>query len=280
MFFRQNILQNILKTALLIEYDGTAFAGWQIQENARTVQSEMQKAFRQLYGAEIAVHGAGRTDTGVHARGMVAHVELPDESTMTLFKLMVAINSTTPHDIVIRDLRPVADDFHARHSALARQYRYSITRERTAIDRNYIWAIWRDVDESSLVRVTSLLVGEHDFTSFSKRSNDVEHYRCIVEDASWDFRGTNLAMTIRANRFVRGMVRALVGAIVQVGQGILSEEQFELLLLRPEDVARAKYIAPAHGLVLEGVEYPERFGLWHINEPLLSPSNKTYLKYD
>ncbi len=257
-----------MKVALLIEYDGSDFAGWQIQENARTVQGEMEKAFRQLYSAEIAVHGAGRTDTGVHARGMVAHVELPDESPMTLFKLVVAINSTTPHDIVIRDLRPVQKDFHARHSALARQYRYSIKRERTALDRNYVWAIRRDLDRSAVERVTALLLGEHDFTSFSKRSNDVEHYRCIVEEALWDFDGTNLAMTIRANRFVRGMVRALVGAIIQVGQGILSEEQFELLLHRPEDIARAKYMAPAHGLVLEGVSYPDRFGLWKIHEPL------------
>jgi tRNA pseudouridine38-40 synthase len=254
-----------MKLALLIEYDGTQFSGWQFQENGRSVQFEIEKGFRQLFGREMSVHGAGRTDAGVHARGMVAHVALPPEIDMTIFKLKIAINATTPHDIAIRDIRLVPEDFHARHSAKSRQYCYTIKRERTAIDRHFVWVIRRGFDKDAVQRVTALLVGEHDFTSFSKRSKDVDHYRCIVEEARWEFHGTTAAMTIRANRFVRGMVRALVGAIVQVGQGALSLDEFESLLMEPRDFARAKYLAPAHGLVLEGVEYPERFGLWKLN---------------
>jgi tRNA pseudouridine38-40 synthase len=125
--------------------------------------------------------------------------------------------------------------------------------------------IRRDVDAGKMEQVTAMLIGEHDFTSFSKRTNDVDHYRCKVEKASWSFSGTDFVLTIRANRFVRGMVRALVGAIVQVGQGMLSVDDFEGLLLRPREFARAKYIAPAHGLVLEGITYPERFGLCTIS---------------
>ena len=254
------LLSRPVKVALLIEYDGTEFSGWQVQENGRSVQGELERACKQLFGEDIPVHGAGRTDAGVHARGMVAHSELPDM--MTIRKLTMAINATTPKDIAVRDVRLVPDDFHARHSASSRTYRYTIKHERTALDRNFVWAIHRSVDRTIIERITAELIGEHDFTSFSKRTNDVDHYRCIVQHASWDFRGTTFALTLRANRFVRGMVRALVGAIVQTGQGVLSEEGFKSLLHSPREVARAKYLAPPHGLVLEAVEYPERFGLW------------------
>lgn len=282
-----------MKLALLIEYDGTNFAGWQTQldhPKGRSVQREIERGFQQLFSKEVAVHGAGRTDSGVHARGMVAHIEFPNDDLPLLFKkglikdsplllkeragggyskLLMAINATTPEDIAIRDLRPVSEDFHARHSAVARQYRYTIRQERIAIERNFVWAIRRNVDSSVLQSAAALLPGEHDFTSFSKRTSDVKHYRCIVERAEWEFHGTRLALTIRANRFVRGMVRALVGAMVQVGQGTLSLEEFRSLLHTPRELWRAKYIAPAHGLVLEGIEYPERFGLWTVGEDIV-----------
>ena len=260
-----------MKLALLIEYDGTNFAGWQTQldhPKGRSVQREIERGFHQLFSKDISVHGAGRTDSGVHARGMVAHAEIPNEITITSQKLLMAINATTPEDIAIRDLRPVPEDFHARHSAVARQYRYTIRQERTAIERNFAWAIRRGVDLAMLQAAAALLPGEHDFTSFSKRTSDVKHYRCIVEEAVWEFRGTRLALTIRANRFVRGMVRALVGAMVQVGQGTLTLAAFESLLRSPQELWRAKYIAPAHGLVLEGIEYPERYGLWAVGQDI------------
>ena len=256
-----------MKLALLIEYDGKEFSGWQIQENGRSVQGEIEGSFQKLFQRRVVVHGAGRTDTGVHASGMVAHVEF-DESdeiklaAMPLPKLLLALNSTTGYDVVIKEIRRVADDFHARHSALSRQYRYAILQERTALMRNLVWAIRRPIDQDAMREVTAMLVGEHDFTSFSKRTNDVDHYRCIVEQALWDFHGTTFALTLRANRFVRGMVRALTGAIIQVGQGDMSVSEFQGLLLSPQEVARAKYLAPAHGLVLEHVRYPDRFELW------------------
>jgi tRNA pseudouridine38-40 synthase len=259
-----------LKLALLIEYEGTKFAGWQTQGDhplCRSVQGEIEKAFHQLFARTITVHGAGRTDAGVHARGMVAHVEFPEDIVIGLPKLVLALNATTPKDIAILDICAVAEDFHARHSALARQYRYTIKRERTAIDRHFVWAIRRDLDFAKLEQCAALLTGEHDFTSFSKRTSDVKHYRCIVEDAHWESEGKHLFFTIRANRFVRGMVRALVGAMVQVGQSALMVEEFEKLLHLPQELWRAKYIAPAHGLVLEGIEYPEQFGLWGIDKP-------------
>jgi tRNA pseudouridine38-40 synthase len=180
----------------------------------------------------------------------------------------MALNATTPRDIAVRDVKIAREDFHARFSAASRTYRYTVKRERTAIERNFVWAIHRPVDREAMERVTAMLIGEHDFTSFSKRTNDVQHYRCNLQEAHWDFgpsgHGSTFALTIRANRFVRGMVRALVGAIVQVGQSALAEQDFETLLHRPKEFARAKYLAPAHGLVLEAVEYPPEFELWPI----------------
>jgi tRNA pseudouridine38-40 synthase len=264
-----NVLKGAMKVAMLIEYDGTDFSGWQVQENGRSVQGEIEKGLRQLFGREIGVVGAGRTDAGVHARGMVAHAVLPEDAAMTIQKLTMAMNATTPRDIAIRDIREVPDDFNARHSARARQYRYTIKTERTALDRRYVWALRGTIDTDKLRVAASHLTGEFDFTSFSKRTNDVDHYRCIVEHCEWVFRGTSFALTIRANRFVRGMVRALVGAMVEVGQDDLTLADFETLLKHPRELNRAKYIAPAHGLVLEGVAYPERFGLWDIGREIV-----------
>jgi tRNA pseudouridine38-40 synthase len=266
------------RIALLIEYDGTDYVGWQVQDNGRSVQGDISGGFQQLFQREIHVHGAGRTDAGVHARGMVAHADIDDDIDMSVRKLTIALNATTPSDVAIRDVREVTDDFHARYSAVARQYRYTVRHERTALDRRVVWAIKRGVDRDAIEKATAKLFGEHDFTSFSKRSNDVEHYRCFVEEARWEWDigagnhelGTTFALTLRANRFVRGMVRAIVGAMVQIGQGAMSVDDFERLLDGPREFARAKYMAPAHGLVLEGVSYPERFGLWRINEPILN----------
>jgi tRNA pseudouridine38-40 synthase len=199
---------------------------------------------------------------------MVAHAVLPEGAAMTIPKLTMALNATTPEDLAIRAIRVVSDDFNARHSARARQYRYTIMAERTALDRRSVWAIRGNVDTEKMRAAASHLIGEFDFTSFSKRTNDVDHYRCIVEQCEWVFRGTSIALTIRANRFVRGMVRALVGAMVEVGQDDLSLADFETLLKHPRELNRAKYIAPAHGLVLEGVAYPEQFGLWTIGEEI------------
>jgi tRNA pseudouridine38-40 synthase len=249
-----------MKIALLIEYEGTRFAGWQSQRGIRTVQSELEAAFSQIFGERIVVHGAGRTDTGVHARGMVAHVKIPDDA--DLYKLIPAINGTTGRDVVIHEIRKVDDDFHARHSASSREYAYTISFQRLALERHVVWAVHYELDKSLMHQAAGLLIGEHDFTSFSKRSPHVEHYRCIIERSAWEEHGTKFVLWLRANRFVRGMVRGLVGAMVEVGRKNSSLGEFQKMLENPEESARAKYLAPARGLILERVRYPERFQLW------------------
>ena len=251
-----------MKVALLVEYDGTDFAGWQVQPGQRTVQGELQAAFNSIIQSTIPVHGSGRTDAGVHARGIVAHVELPSSFAMSLEKLCEALNATSGRDVTVRDIRQVPDSFHARFSALNREYTYTIVKRLTSLERRTSWYVWADLDTESMRRCTLAIIGEHDFTSFSKRSDDVDHYRCIVDISDIEEVEERLYIKIRANRFVRGMVRSLVGAFVDVGKGKLSHQRFVELLHEPKEIDRAKYLVPAEGLLFCKVLYPREFGLW------------------
>ncbi len=251
-----------MKIALLIEYDGTDFAGWQIQPGVRTVQQEIESALKIIFQEHVPVNASGRTDAGVHAHGMVAHVTLPESASMSLDKLTQAINGNSGSDVVIRDIREIVDDFHARYAALDREYRYTIFKRRTALHRNFSWFVWDDLDMTSMKRAAFHVIGNHDFTSYSKRSDDVEHYRSIVDTCEFEEFEDKIIFTIRANRFVRGMVRSLIGAFIEVGKGKLSEERFIELLNIPTEENRAKYLAPAEGLTLWKIRYPKEFGLW------------------
>ncbi|MDP4221044.1 MAG: tRNA pseudouridine(38-40) synthase TruA [Bacteroidota bacterium] len=251
-----------MKIALLLEYDGSDFCGWQIQPGVRTVQQELEAALQLVLQEKIAVTASGRTDAGVHALGMVAHAPLPESATISTERLVQAINGNSGHDLVVRSIKEVSDDFHARYSALDREYRYVIFRRRTALQRKFSWYVWDDLNIEAMERSAAWLIGDHDFTSFSKRSEDVEHYRSIVDRCTFSADGEQIIFTIRANRFVRGMVRSLIGALVEVGRGKLHEEEFSSLLDTPTELHRAKYLAPAEGLTLWKIRYPEKFGLW------------------
>jgi len=250
-----------MKIALLIEYDGTDFAGWQVQPNARTVQQELETAFERVLQQRVAITASGRTDSGVHGLGMVAHATLP-EINFGLEKLTEALNAESGYDVVVRSIKAVSDDFHARYSTLNREYRYTIFRRRTALYRNFSWHVRGDLNTDVMRRCAKLLIGEHDFTSFSKQTDDVEHYRCIVDDCTFEVSGDSLIFMIRANRFVRGMVRSLIGALVEVGKGKFPEEKFKDLLAHPIEEDRARHLAPAQGLTLWKIRYPKEFGLW------------------
>jgi tRNA pseudouridine38-40 synthase len=251
-----------MKIALLIEYDGKAFSGWQVQPGERTVQGELEKAIMKVTGTNISILGSGRTDTGVHAYGMVAHADLPETYTSSFGRLSEGINATSGYDVVVKDIREVANDFHSRFTALSREYRFTIIKGKTAIWRGLSWPIWGTLDEELLKKAAGMLIGTFDFTSLSKQTDDVNHYECNVSVSEWKRDGDRLIYTIKANRFVRGMVRALVGAMVEVGKGRLSVEDFQKLVREPSESDRAKYMAPPEGLILWRVEYPEQYNLW------------------
>lgn len=239
---------------LTVEYDGTDFAGWQYQSNARTVQGELEKTLSQLLQEEVRITGAGRTDTGVHARGQVAHCET--ENPMNVRSINSGINALLPADIVVRSTEEVEKHFHARHSALWRKYRYTISQEPIAIGRTYAWHWGQHLDDELLKLCAAEILGEHDFQAFSKVDTNVEHFRCQVRRAEWNRKTSMVTFDIESNRFLYGMVRALVGTMVEIGRGHRPLKDFRRIL-DSKDRSQAGMAAPAAGLVLEKVIYTE-----------------------
>ena len=240
---------------LLLEYDGTNYAGWQIQANGPSVQAELEKALGQILQQPAVTAVAGRTDAGVHARGQVVSFNISKE--VQLPQLLKSLNGLLPEDIVVISIERVPPDFHARHSALCGVYRYYLSFRPSAIQRNYCWYVGGfDIDRKLLDACASSVIGELDFSSFCKRNTNVDHFRCTVGMSQWTPNDSGMVYEIRANRFLYGMVRALVGTMVEVARGHREYKEFaEILIAKDRD--RAGMAAPAKGLFLEEVIYPE-----------------------
>jgi len=242
-------LRNIKIT---LEYDGTDFCGWQIQPNVRTVQEELQKALRQIFRENIPVTGAGRTDSGVHARAQVANFHL--ESLMPEKKIMAALNGNLAKDVRVLEAAEAAPSFHARFAAKKRIYRYYITQKERAINRHYIWCYKSPLRIEAMRQASHYLIGKIDFKSFCAENADLPHYFCTVEESRWDEDGDLLIFTIAANRFIHSMVRIIVGTMIDVGRGYTPAEAIpEILAAR--DRKQAGPTAPAKGLILEKIIY-------------------------
>lgn len=237
---------------LIIEYDGSRYAGWQRQENAATIQEEIEKSLARILQEQIVVHGAGRTDAGVHARGQVANFKI--STSLDPYKLLGGLNGTLPEDIIVRSVEEVPLDFHARFSAKSRTYSYTITVIPTALLRHYTWYVTHRLETTLLVRSAGCILGTHSFRSFCRVQPDIDHYLCTVGEAIWTFDREYLKFRITANRFLHGMVRGLVGTMVDVARGYLPIDEYERLYV---DGVRndAGQSAPAKGLVLEEVTY-------------------------
>ena len=237
---------------LLIEYDGTNYVGWQRQENGASVQGEIEAVLKQILQEDVNVIGAGRTDAGVHARGQVAN--LRTESPLDCFNIQAGLNGLLPDDIVIHGVEEIMLDFHARYSARERHYSYLISRVPSAMMRSYSWYVKYPLDVELMQETAALLTGEHDYESFCRANSGVAHHRCIVKSARWEIEGSFLKFHISADRFLHGMVRALVGTMVDVGRGYLTFNDFQKIHEK-KDRSAAGVSAPANGLVLEEVIY-------------------------
>jgi tRNA pseudouridine38-40 synthase len=237
---------------LRIEYDGTHFSGWQLQTNGRNVQGELETALRGVFGRTLRVHGAGRTDAGVHASGQVAHVDAPRRYEPGV--LLRALNAVLPRDITVHAMEETAPDFHARFQASSRAYVYTVEHGRTSLHRERRWILHAAIDHARVGAAVALLPGTYDFRSFSKHAPGPVHHLCHVFTATWETDGRTSRLRIRANRFLHGMVRAIVGGLMLVGRGKLSVEDVASMLAQP-DHARLPMLAPPHGLVLEDVRY-------------------------
>ncbi|HTY35581.1 MAG TPA: tRNA pseudouridine(38-40) synthase TruA, partial [Bacteroidota bacterium] len=234
-------------------YDGTNYVGWQVQPNGMSVQAALENALQQILRSSVSTVAAGRTDAGVHARGQVVSFKLPKEIEPEV--LVKSLNGVLPDDIAIVAGDRVADDFHARYSARHRTYRYYMSRRPTALERNFSWYVGGYKVEVDLLRqCAGSVMGEHDFASFCKVDSSSEHTRCIVDKSVWSESESKLVYEIRANRFLYGMVRALVGTMVEVARGHRNEGSFEEILAA-RDRSKAGMSAPAKGLFLEEVVY-------------------------
>ena len=237
---------------IIIEYDGTKFSGWQFQNNARTVQDEIRKAVFEITRETVSVNGAGRTDAGVHARGQVGNFKI--EKLITDFDLKKGLNAVLPDDISIRRLEEAPPDFHARFSARERMYRYYLTPEPVAVGRQYCWFYPHDLKLDVMNEAAKMCVGDHSFQAFCSVHAEVSHYRCHVIRADWTVRDGMIVFEIRANRFLHNMVRALVGTMIEAGRERITSIEFSSIL-QSMDRTKARYTAPAAGLILEEVVY-------------------------
>ena len=237
---------------LTLEYDGTDFVGWQVQPNGRSVQRVIEQVLSQLLQEEVKTNAAGRTDAGVHARGQVANFRT--ETERDLGELQRGMNALLPADVVVVGVEEVPLEFHARYSAKARTYAYQIIRRPTSIARNYTWHVGYRMDPTLLTACSDMIVGEHDFTSFSKNGVSVDHRRCNVGKAQWIEREGLTIFEITANRFLYGMVRALVGTMIDVARGYRPLDDWPKIM-EARDRSEAGMSAPAKGLFLDSVTY-------------------------
>lgn len=247
---------------LTLEYDGSRYSGWAEQRNARTVMGEVRQAAERSLGRAVELAGAGRTDAGVHALGQVAHLraELAGAPPAPQ-QFLLALNEALPFDIAVLSVEPAPNRFHARHDALRRTYVYRIAKQKDAFSKKFVWWIKEPLDIPSMRKAVALLPGRHDFVLFraADAARPDESTIVQVESASLEESERRLEFRIEASHFLWRMVRRVMGALVRVGRGDLSVEQFRRLInAEPQDgVMLAAWTVPSAGLFLEKVTYPE-----------------------
>ncbi|MGM0546802.1 MAG: tRNA pseudouridine(38-40) synthase TruA [Bacteroidota bacterium] len=237
---------------IAIEFEGTRYSGWQKQPNSNTVEEEIESALSQILTELVDVIGQGRTDSGVHAEEQVAHFDYPDE--LDPPKIKYALLGVLPHDIAVWDMERVADDFHARFDATARRYRYQIVRRPAPLLRSVSEMVLDDLDLDAMDFCAQKVRGTHNFDSFTKPDNENPDSVCEVMESSFTGDSYQLRYHIEANRFVRHMVRRLVGTIIEVGKGKRTVEEFEDMIEHPSKNKNG-HGAAAQGLILEKVRY-------------------------
>lgn len=236
---------------LEVAYRGTNYSGFQSQENANTIQQEVEKAFRILQRESVSLTGSSRTDAGVHALQNYFHFDF-DQALHSQF--VYKINAILPGDIVVKSVREVAGDAHCRFDALSRTYEYFIYRGKDPFLEDRAWYFPYTLDEEALQTAARVITEFQDFTSFSKRNTQVKTFDCVIMESGWTLRKEGFVYRVRANRFLRGMVRALVATMLQVGRGTLTIDQFRAII-NAKDCTRASFAAPSHGLFLVEVCY-------------------------
>ena len=242
-----------MRDCIEISYQGTNYHGWQSQPNARTVQEIIENCISKITNNSIKLLAAGRTDSGVHANQMFAHFDI-NEKINDKNSFIHKTNSFLPSDIAVKNLLQVEDDSHARFDALSREYEYHISLKKTPfeIDKSYLYK--KTLDLNKMNKCCDILLQYTDFKSFSKSKTDVKTYDCQIFKAKWVLDGDSLIFKIKADRFLRNMVRAIVGTLIEVGLGKINQKDFKVIIEK-KDRQLAGFSVPAHGLYLKKIEY-------------------------
>jgi tRNA pseudouridine38-40 synthase len=243
---------------LEIMYDGTNYHGWQVQPNSSTVQEQIENALSTVLGQKLSVMGAGRTDTGVHAKQFFAHFDC--DISLDTNSVIYRLNSFLANDISIKDLKMVKKDAHSRFDASSRTYEYIIHTSKNPFYNNRAWFFHKPLDVDLMNRAAQCLFNFSDFTSFSKLHTQTKTNNCIIKKAVWECVDDTLLFTIEADRFLRNMVRAIVGTLLEIGQGKISLDDF-VEIIQSKDRSKAGISVPAHGLYLTEVKYPQNIWL-------------------
>jgi len=239
---------------IIIQYDGTNYFGWQMQSHERTIQSEIESALAPLNdNNRVKIIGAGRTDTGVHAFGQVAHFDL--DTKLKTVQLKNALNARLPNDIRVIDITETFNEFHARFSAKRRYYRYQCYLDDNLLFKNQSWFVG-EIDKTILDVFAKKFIGSHDFLSFSKLNKQLKNTVCNIYESEW-FKSENmLIFSVCGNRFLHHMVRYLVGTMLAGAQGKISLDYFENLLINPQKNVKI-FKAPPEGLIMVGIDYDQ-----------------------
>lgn len=244
-----------MRYLIQLAYNGRNYHGWQKQHNAHTVQDELDLKLSLLLGENIETLGCGRTDTGVHAKTFYAHFD----STKTIenpSRLVYKLNQVLPDDIAVYEVFPVPENFNARFDAAWREYEYHIVQKPDPFLKEFAWYQYGELDITAMNKAAAMLLTHQNFECFSKVQTEVKHFNCDVMFALWTNENDRLIFTIRANRFLRNMVRAIVGTLTDIGRGKTSIPSFEAIL-NSSNRSEAGQSVPARGLFLTNIYYPE-----------------------
>lgn len=244
---------------LEFSYAGTAYHGWQRQPNALSVQEVMEEALALLLKQQTPLTAAGRTDTGVHAKQMFAHF---DADTTDLEQLIFRLNQFLPNDIAVIRIREVKPRAHARFDALSRTYEYHLNNFKSPFVQGMSYGLYQPLDVEQMNKAASILLEYEDFECFSKAHTDVKTFLCTISKAVWGKSETGLVFTITANRFLRNMVRAIVGTLIEIGLGKKNIQEMHTVI-ESKNRSLAGYSVPAEGLFLTHIEYPNSIYLEH-----------------
>jgi tRNA pseudouridine38-40 synthase len=242
-----------LRYFIEFSYKGTNYHGWQYQPNAVSVQETLNKALSTVLKTTIDLVGAGRTDTGVHAKQLFAHFDI--DSVIDFDIIKYKLNSFLPNDIAIINFHKVKEDAHARFDATKRTYEYHIHSNKNPFNEDLSWYFQNELAIDKMNEACKILYDFTDFECFSKVNTDVNTFNCTIFDANWKKENSEIVFTISADRFLRNMVRAIVGTMINIGTGKISLDDFKKII-ESKNRSEAGFSVPAHGLYLVKVEYP------------------------